>query len=80
MMSRHTDQDDFMDFDKPRKRSNSLQMDQAPTMLQKSTRSYLEHEENNNSSDSDSDFSEKNTEKRNELRRKNTYCGIEIKK
>lgn len=68
------------------KRRNSLTNDQLPKLISaypadpKNIQSYQDHPENLNSSDSDSDYSDALTAKREELRRKNTYFGIEIKK
>lgn len=62
------------------KRSNSLRIDHDREMLITKEISYLEDPENFPSSDSDSDYSVSDAGKLKELRRKNTYCGIEIKK
>lgn len=43
-------------------------------------KSYVDNPENLASSESDSDYSELDSEKRLQLRQGNTFCGIEVKK
>ena len=65
---------------KTNKRSNSLRIDHDRDSLILKEVSYLQNPENIPSSDSDSDYSVSDAGKLKELRKKNTYCGIEIKK
>ena len=74
--------DDSLRRKLPLKRSNTLTFKNKDDLLSADfpDKSYIDNPENLESSESDSDFSELDSEKRLLLRQKKTFCGIEVKK